>query len=394
MLTEAELLALIALDESDRVELTVSTKDTDKFSEAVCAFANDLPAHGKSGYLIIGVDKQRRFSREPITNELLGKLGALRSNGNIQPLPMLTVEKVTTGQGDVAVVTVQPSELPPVRYQGRVCIRIGPRRGFATEQEERRLVERRVSHALTFDAQPCLGSAIEDLALSLFLWDYRPHAVAREVIEANNRPIEQQLSSLRFLDPRSGAPTNAGILLFGVDVRRWLPGAWISFLVFDGADLAANPVLESEMSGDLLSVLRKLDALLDAQLARSPVVASLLTERIVEAYPGVAVRELVLNAVMHRDYQATAPLRITWFTDRLEIQSPGGLYGVATRENFPRQTSYRNPVLAEALKSLGYVNRYGRGVLRAQDALQRNGSAPAEFEFDDHFVLARIWRRS
>jgi ATP-dependent DNA helicase RecG len=394
MLTEAELLALIALDESDRVELTVSTKDTDKFSEAVCAFANDLPAHGKPGYLIIGVDKQRRFSREPITNEFLGNLGALRSNGNIQPLPMLTVEKVSTGQGDVAVVTVEPSELPPVRYQGRVCIRIGPRRGFATEQEERRLVERRVAHALTFDAQPCLGSAIGDLALSLFLWDYRPHAVAREVIEANNRPIEQQLSSLRFLDPRSGAPTNAGILLFGVDVRRWLPGAWISFLVFDGADLAANPVLESEMSGDLLSVLRKLDALLDAQLARSPVAASLLTERIVEAYPGVAVRELVLNAVMHRDYQATAPLRITWFTDRLEIQSPGGLYGVATRENFPRQTSYRNPVLAEALKCLGYVNRYGRGVLRAQDALQRNGSAPAEFEFDDHFVLARIRRRS
>lgn len=81
-----------------------------------------------------------------------------------------------------------------------------------------------------------------------------------------------------------------------------------------------------------------------------------------------------MNAVMHRDYASTAPLRITWLDDRLEIQSPGGLYGEASPENFPRQTSYRNPVVAEALNALGYVNRYGRGVLRAQAALEKNGS--------------------
>ena len=60
--------------------------------------------------------------------------------------------------------------------------------------------------------------------------------------------------------------------------------------------------------------------------------------------------------------------------------------------NFPQQTSYRNPVVAEALKALGYVNRYGRGVLRAQDALAKNGSQPAKFQFDAGFVLATIRR--
>jgi ATP-dependent DNA helicase RecG len=101
-----------------------------------------------------------------------------------------------------------------------------------------------------------------------------------------------------------------------------------------------------------------------------------------------------MNAVMHRDYASTAPLRITWFEDRLEIQSPGGLYGEASVTNFPRQTSYRNPVIAEAMKTLGYVNRYGRGVLRAQDALTRNGSPPAEFTFDPGFVLSTIRMRA
>jgi ATP-dependent DNA helicase RecG len=119
-----------------------------------------------------------------------------------------------------------------------------------------------------------------------------------------------------------------------------------------------------------------------------------LSERFVESYPRVAVRELLMNAVMHRDYASTAPLRITWFDDRIEIQSPGGLYGEATAENFPTQTSYRNPVPAEALKALGYVNGYGRGVVRARETLARNGSPPPEFQFDHGYVLAILRRRA
>ena len=71
----------------------------------------------------------------------------------------------------------------------------------------------------------------------------------------------------------------------------------------------------------------------------------------------------------------------------MEIQSPGGLYGETSPENFPNQNSYRNPVLAEATKTLGFVNRFGRGVLRAQEALRRNSNPPAEFIFDHNIVL-------
>jgi ATP-dependent DNA helicase RecG len=132
-MNEQELRALIASHEADRVEFTVSTSKTDKFAEAVCAFSNDLPGHAKPGYLVIGIDDAGAFARIQVTDQLLQTLGALRDDGNIQPLPILSVEKVVTADGDAAVVTVQPSPLPPVRYKGRVCIRNGPRRGYATE---------------------------------------------------------------------------------------------------------------------------------------------------------------------------------------------------------------------------------------------------------------------
>ncbi len=392
-MTEQELRELITHHEADRVEFTISTKDTDKFSEAVCAFANDLPNHACPGHLVIGVDKAGQFAGISVSDELLRNLGGLRDDGAIQPLPAISVEKVSTPLGEVAIVTVQPAMLPPVRYRGRICIRNGPRRGYATEHEERILIERRVSQARTFDAQPCLDSTVEDLATSLFVIDYRQQAVAADVIAENRRSVEQQLASLRFFDLGRTCPTHAGIILFGFDVRNWLPGAYIQFLRVGGNSLAAPVLNERELTGDLLTVLRELDALVDAQLIHFPAADGALRERNVESYPRVAVRELLMNAIMHRDYASTAPLRITWLEDRLEIQSPGGLYGEASPANFPRQTSYRNPVVAEALKALGYVNRYGRGVLRAQDALQKNGSPPAEFQFDAGYVLATLRRR-
>jgi ATP-dependent DNA helicase RecG len=72
---------------------------------------------------------------------------------------------------------------------------------------------------------------------------------------------------------------------------------------------------------------------------------------------------------LHRSYKSNSPVRFYQFTDRIEIQNPGTLYREARPDNFPRQTNSRNPILAEAMKTLGAVNRYGRGVERAQALL-------------------------
>ncbi len=392
-----ELRRLMADMESDRVERTVSKSDASKLAQAACAFANDLPRHRLPGYLLIGVDdKTGDAVGLTITDEDLRNLAGLRADGNILPIPAITVERhhLSDTEGDVAVVTVLPSDLPPVRYKGQCWIRVGPRRAVASEMEERILSERRAALAMTFDARPCPGATLHDLTIDLFRLTYLPNAVSSDEIEANNRDVRKQLSSLRFYDLRHDSPTYAGVLLFGEDPLRYVPGAFVQFMRYRGLNLVDDVEDAHEFSGDLLTMLRELDSFVPLQVQRRPEAASAFREIMVEDYPVVALRELLMNAVMHRWYdQSTAPIRVNWFIDRVEIQSPGGLYGEATPENFPRQTAYRNPVLAEAMKVLGFVNRYGRGVLRAQDALARNGNPPAEFEFQPTFVLATVRRR-
>lgn len=392
MLTLDELIQILTDIESDRVERTISTTNTDKFGEAICAFANDLPNHRLPGYLLIGVKDDGSLSGLKVTDDLLKNLGAIRSDGNVLPQPALTVAKYSLNNGDVAVVEVQPSDLPPVRYKGRICVRIGPRKAIANEQEERILSERRVAMARSFDARPCVEAKIDDLALGQFDV-YRREAVDAETIAANHRPVELQLSSLRLFDPERQCPTNAGILLFGKNPRYYFPGAYIQYLKLPQNDLTDVPEDQVEISGDLVSVLHELDLRLRTLIQTSLKSVSGLQEKLVTNYPDKSIRELLMNAVMHRNYDSNTPIRFYAFSDHIEIHSPGGLYGEATRQNFPNRNSYRNPIVAEAMKSLGYVNRFGYGVQRAEKLLLANGNPPAEFEFDEHSVLVKIYKR-
>lgn len=392
MLTESELLALMADLESFRVERTISTTDTDKFREAICSFANDMPNSGQTGYLLIGVDdKTGRPSGLTVTDNLLQQLVSYGSDGAILPPPALVAYKhaLSSGAGEIAVVEVQPHHLPPVRYKGRICIRVAPRKGIANEAQERILIERRIAAAKPFDAQPCIGSRLDDLVTDLFLNTYRQQAIAAEIIAENHRPIEQQMASLRLFDLERNCPTHAAMLLFAKDPLQWLPYAYVQFVAFPGADMSGDPV-EKRFTGDLLTLGRELQAFASAMPTARPVAVSTLREETVWDFPPAAVRELLMNAVAHRSYDASSPIRFYRFADRLEIISPGPLYGEATPANFPRQTSYRNPVVSEALAVLGFVNQFGRGVLRAQAALAKNGSPPAEFEFGDTFFGVKI----
>jgi|GEM_PF-4346851 len=107
MLTQAQLQAMLSDMESDRIERTTATNHTDKFAQAVCAFANDYPNHRKPGYLLIGVDDNGMPSGLKVTDPLLQNLGALRSDGNILPLPALSVARFQCTHGQVAVVEVR-----------------------------------------------------------------------------------------------------------------------------------------------------------------------------------------------------------------------------------------------------------------------------------------------
>ncbi|MDP2752489.1 MAG: ATP-binding protein, partial [Rhodocyclaceae bacterium] len=394
MLTIETLQALLGELESDRIERTTATRDTDKFAQAVCAFANDLPNHRQPGYLVIGVNDKGSPVGLDVTDQLLQNMGALRSDGNIQPLPVLVVVKMALPEGDLVIVEVQPSDLPPVRYKGQVWIRVGPRKAIANEQEERMLTERRIACARSFDAQPCIEAHLDDLNEERFLLGYRKRVIAEDVIAANGRSLTLQLASLRFFDFLRNCPTHAGILLFGYRPIYFLPGAYVQFLRLAGHDATSSVIDEKQISGDLLTVLQTLDLLIDVNIRQRPVFVSGLREESISDYPKIAVRELLLNAIMHRNYQSNTPVRFYWYADHIEISNSGGLYGEAATGIFPERNDYRNPVIAEAMRALGYVNRYGQGVLRAMKALRDNGNPPADIQPDADWFKVCIHTRN
>src|ERR1700730_11110506 len=187
--TDAELERMLADIESDSVERkeALAGDAPTRVREAICAFANDLPDHRRAGVVFIGARDDGTPVGAPITDGLLLQLAAMKSDGNIVPPPTMFVEKRTLRGVDVAVVTVIPADAPPVSFSGRIWIRVGPRRGIATAQDERILSEKRRFRDRTFDAHPVASASLSDLSRSRFEEEYLPAAVARDVLAANER---------------------------------------------------------------------------------------------------------------------------------------------------------------------------------------------------------------
>lgn len=111
----------------------------------------------------------------------------------------------------------------------------------------------------------------------------------------------------------------------------------------------------------------------------------------------VALRQLAYNEVMHRTYESTnAPVRVCWFDDRIEINSPGGPYGAVTADSFGQAglVDYRNPNLAEAMRALGWVQRYGVGIDIARRALRENDQPEPEFRSDPNWLFCTVRSKS
>ncbi len=389
-----DIAALLADIESFRVERTESVTDTDKFCKAICAFANDMPGSGLPGYLFVGVDKKGKPTGANINEQLLETLASYRDNGNIIPIPNMHVFKDNSIGQDIAVVEVMPSDMPPVRYKQTIWVRTGPSKDRATAEQERRLEERRVDRARTWDMQACVGALLDDLALDLFKLSYLPSGVSREVLDENSRTVEEQLGSLRFYHKKLNAPTNGAVLLFGKDPLSFFPGAYVQYVKYDGSTQADTAIKDQRINGDLLNVMRDLDRLAKDLANYRPVRRADLSDETVADYPDIALHELFINAMIHRNYDgSTTPVSINHFSDRIEIQNPGSLYGDLTRDQFPNGTAYRNPVLAEAAKTLGFANRFGRGIALAKNLLQKNGSPPLEYVVGENHLAMIVRKR-
>jgi ATP-dependent DNA helicase RecG len=391
MLSDDELRNLLQNGEDDHVERTQSRTDRKKFAEAICAFANDLPDRRAPGVLFVGVTDDGKCAGLQIDEQLLQTLMGFRTDGTILPPPIIHVRRHTLDSCTMAIVEVTPSDNPPIKYDGRVCVRIGPRRGFATAEEERRLTEKRRWGALCYDQQSVPGATVRDLDMLRFREEYLPAVVHPDVLAEDGRNLDEQMRASSILG-QDGRPTALGLLVCGKDPRAWLPGAYIQFVRYPGTAVGDVIQDQKEIDGPLAELFRRLDELIAVNITLRGELSG-PSEHTHSTYPIIALQELLRNAVIHRNYEATAsPVMFTWYSDRVEITSPGGPYGAVTAETFgqPGLTDARNPALAIAAKAMNFVQRFGSGIPRARAALESNCNPPPIFRIEQNFVHVTI----
>ena len=256
------------------------------------------------------------------------------------------------------------------------------------------LSERRHRGRRPFDLSPVPGTGVADLNRRQFEDEYLPSFAGREALRTNDQNLEEWLAAAGMIastfDQRS---TILGLLVLGASPRDFIPGAYVQFLRINGHDLADPIIDERVIDGPIPDMLRNLDDKLRSHNHRQIDIPERDVERRGEVYPIAALQELTRNAIAHRAYDMTnAPVRVTWFGDRLEIQNPGGPFGSITADNFaqPGLTNYRNPNVAEALKVLGYVQNSATGIPTARHLLKEAGNPDIEFGVEQTHLRATV----
>lgn len=323
-------------------------------AEALMAFANTR--HG--GTVILG-DSDGLTEAVPVLDRVL------QAALSLTPPLIIPLPRVTEFNGRRAVSAHVPAGMAHVYsldglYLTREAGVIVPLRQLALR---RLLIER---GEVTFETEPA-----HELTREALDWEQAQHYSA--II--GERDVEQALiqrgCAVKVGD--SLLPTHAGILLFGRDPRRTLRGSEITAVRFAGT-LMGDTFTRQDITGTLPDQIRRAETFLRDHLRKGVQLRDSMARTEHYEYPLEAVRELVVNAVAHRDYSIHGDgIRLYLFADRLEITSPGRLPGPVTVANIKDERFSRNPALVQVLADMGFIERLGYGVDRVLELTRQHG---------------------
>ncbi len=175
-------------------------------------------------------------------------------------------------------------------------------------------------------------------------------------------------------------PTRAGILLFGKDPQQFIRGSEITAARFGGVEMG-DIFTRQDITGTLPEQLRRAQTFLADHLRKQVQIGQAMAREEQYEYPMEAARELVVNAVAHRDYSIQGDgVRLYLFADRMEVTSPGGLPGPVTVDNIAEERFSRNPIIVQVLSDMGFIERLGYGVDRVIALMKQQNLPPPEFE--------------
>jgi len=405
---KAELFELIENGENSGVEFKRDDIRSEQLAKEIVAFANH-----KGGYLLLGVEDDGTVSGLQRENPQEWVLNVFRDKVFPQMIPYYEEIKIDS-EKKVAVITIAQGISKPyvVRHNNRedIYIRMGNRSELATREQQARLFES--GGLIHVEVLPVAGTNLKSLDLDRIRF-YLASVVHDTMIPATEdmEGWKKRLYGLGWMaDDGFGNQvcTIAGLVCFGKNPRNYLRQAGIRLMAFDGPEKAYQAKIDIQLDGPLVGRYDEIDGIrtliddgLIEKLARAiqPFIvkegSSINKEMRRETeslYPWEAIREVVINALVHRDWTRTTDVEVVCYSDRIEITSPGSLQNSMTIEKMlAGQRSPRNPIIVDILRDYGYVDARGMGIRNKVVPLMRaQNNAEPQFEARDNYLKTTL----
>jgi ATP-dependent DNA helicase RecG len=354
----------IATGQEPGIEFKPESTTPAKLAETLVALANS-----KGGTLLVGTPDGLADPEAALDRALEAALAT-------DPPLIIPLPRVEEMDGKPVLVVSVPPGLPHVySYKGKYLVRDGNNIQPLTPRQLRHLMMER--GAVSFESLVPEGAGLADLD-----WDKAERYLAgMSGLPAASR--EEALLRRGCLARTEGeselCPTYAGLLLFGREPQRWVRSAEILVARYAGTTMS-DSFIKEEVRGTLPEQIRRAEAFVTSNMRRGVRLIGL--ERVEEAeYPADVIREAIVNAVAHRDYQTRGDeIRVFLFADRVEFYSPGRLAGHVTVENLVHERFSRNETIVQVLSDMGFIERLGYGIDRMIRLMAEAGLPKPKFE--------------
>ncbi|HIO13575.1 MAG TPA: transcriptional regulator, partial [Chromatiales bacterium] len=341
----------------------------DTIATTIAAMANSL-----GGTLLLGVSGQSA-SISGVSDAESAIDRVLQAALSINPALIIPLPRVMRISGKSIVVVHIPLGMPHVyALDGRYLYRQGIENVALRPNKLRRLIIERGE--ASFETEIAQGTSLEAID-----WD-KAKTYVESLSGIGETSTENVLIKRGCLAPQDGylRPTNAGVLLFGKDPQRHMQGTDITAARFAGPTMS-DTFSRQDIVGTLPDQIQRAELFLVDHLRKGVQLGQTMARAENFEYPLEAARELVVNAVAHRDYSIKGDgIRLFLFSNRMEITSPGGLPGPVTIANIKDERFSRNPAIVQVLSDMGYIERLGYGVDRVIDLMQQQNLRAPEFQ--------------
>lgn len=376
-----ELLELLNKGEGYHLEFKLEEENNEDFAKAIISFANT-----DGGKIIIGVDDEGKIIGVSDIDKVMLRLDDIAINRCEPPVTILQ-ESATIDDKKIVIVHVYKGTQRPYRTKnGQYYIRASNRCRQASREELLRIFQ--ASQSLYYDELPvnrALFSDLDLLAFKEFLSKYLDTNVD------NDDNLKSYLINFHLLTEH-GIPTIAGILFFGKEPQKFIPEARIICANINGTDIGDSTLVKQELNGTIPVIINYVEYFLKSNLKKLHHIKDFNPESDYEI-PLTALREAVVNAIAHRDYTISAPIRIILFSDRIEIHSPGKLPNTVTIESIKIGGSHvlRNPVIYNLLVKMKMVTDLGSGVRRMIKIIKEHTGKDVEFSLtESEFIITML----